>query len=371
MRLSLVINSLTTGGAERVMTILANLWCEAGHSVSIITFSKVQPFYPLNSKVGLHSLDLSTKNRSVALAPIILLELLRKLRAKLISNDPDYVVSFMDQANMLSLLATVGTGIKVIPSERIAPTRGSISEKPWPLSPILIGLRNFIYRRAHKIVVQTNGALEYFRDRGLTSLHVIPNPVSPPPSVLPTPLEMPTPFILGVGRLVSQKRFDLLLRAFASISKENLAWSLVIAGAGPLLESLVALSKDLGISERVRFLGAVKDPHLVLRNASLFVLTSDYEGFPSALSEAMSMGLPVISTDCNFGPSDIVTNGVDGLLVPTGDLTAISDAIRQCLGDQALRNALAKNATTVTSKFSCDRVLSLWGALFDNPSVFK
>ena len=150
--------------------------------------------------------------------------------------------------------------------------------------------------------------------------------------------------IVSVGRLNIPKNFPLLIRAFAKISEKHQDYILKIYGQGGLLESLKKLTRELGVEEKVEFPGYVNDIPKVLQKASLFVLSSHYEGMPNALAEAMSLGLPCISTDCPVGgPRFLINEEENGILVPVDDDDALADAIERVLNNEDLKEKLGKN----------------------------
>jgi glycosyltransferase involved in cell wall biosynthesis len=146
-----------------------------------------------------------------------------------------------------------------------------------------------------------------------------------------------------MGRLHPQKGFDLLLEAFSRIKDQYPDWSLTILGDGPLREQIESLRDELGLKGRVHLPGAVKNPHQVLKQAELFVLSSRREGFSLALLDAMSYGLPVVAFDCRSGPREIIRDGVDGVLVPPEDVGAMAEALGRLMSDESERNRLAFN----------------------------
>jgi GalNAc-alpha-(1->4)-GalNAc-alpha-(1->3)-diNAcBac-PP-undecaprenol alpha-1,4-N-acetyl-D-galactosaminyltransferase len=362
MRLTLVISSLGRGGAERVLSILAGAWTEQGHQVTLLTFDHDEPpAYPLHPSVVLRNLNLTGYSKNLVEGLSRNVTRVRVLRRAIRESRPAIVISFLDMVNVLTVLATRGMNVPVIVSERIDPSLYDIG-RVWNF------LRRSVYPFADALVCQTASALARFqtmtRIRGFT----IPNPVLPPPGIASRPEDQPSTcghVLIAMGRLVPQKGFDLLLKAFARLAPKHPDWNLTILGAGPMLEALKQQSKSLALDSRVHFAGAVADPFPVLRSADLFVFSSRFEGFGMALAEAMACGLPVVSFDCPEGPAVIIRHGVDGLLVPPEDLSALTAALDRLMGDPQERRRLAVRAPEVLERFSPARILGLWTDLFE------
>ena len=168
-----------------------------------------------------------------------------------------------------------------------------------------------------------------------------------------------------MGRLTEQKGFDRLLRAYATIAASHPQWRLRIIGDGPLRNDLEELTRELGISAIVEFTGMVKQPDRLLRHADMFVMASRFEGFPYAALEAMANGLPVVYSDCPSGPREIVRHGIDGMLAPDGDETALASAMEKLMNDSALRAQMARAAVKVLDRFGLARTIDQWETLFD------
>lgn len=170
------------------------------------------------------------------------------------------------------------------------------------------------------------------------------------------------PAVVAMGRLTRQKGFDLLLRA---LPRAQRPFQLCLLGQGPEEASLRALGGALGCADRVEFAGFLENPYPRLLRASVFVLSSRYEGFPNALVEAMALGLPCVATRCPTGPEEIITDGVDGLLVPVEDPDALAAAIDRLLADPALRARLGEAAARRARDFDLPVVVRQFEALFE------
>jgi GalNAc-alpha-(1->4)-GalNAc-alpha-(1->3)-diNAcBac-PP-undecaprenol alpha-1,4-N-acetyl-D-galactosaminyltransferase len=360
MKMTLVISSLNAGGAERVMTTLANAWAAAGDDVSLITFETphYQPFYALSASVKLHNLDLL--NRSVCNPLVKIWKLLRRfwvLRQAFKSEKPDCIISFIDTVNIVTILTTVGLNIPVIISERVDPQYHSIGVfKNF--------LRKITYPFADHIVVQTKQIQHYFPKKLHSRISIVSNPVSEPPGDLSqTTIDFEQKKIIAIGRLEPQKGFDLLLQAFAVLHHEYPEWTLVIWGEGADRIALEALRDCLGLKTHVQFPGLTNNVYQVLSAGSLFVLSSRYEGFPNSLCEAMATGLPVVAFDCGSGPVDIIRHEIDGLLVPAQNINALADAMSQLVQSIELRKQYGNRAKEIVDRFSLKKVLEQWNVV--------
>ena len=169
--------------------------------------------------------------------------------------------------------------------------------------------------------------------------------------------------LIAAGRLAPQKGFDLLLEAFVAVADRHPDWTLDIFGKGPLREPLEQQVIDLGLGGRARLNGPTDRLGERMRDASVFVLSSRYEGFPIVLLEALAAGLAVVSFDCPTGPSDILTDGTDGLLVPPEDVPALAAALDRVMADESLRRRLAAAAPAAVIPYSTQLVGRRWDAL--------
>jgi GalNAc-alpha-(1->4)-GalNAc-alpha-(1->3)-diNAcBac-PP-undecaprenol alpha-1,4-N-acetyl-D-galactosaminyltransferase len=361
----LVIHGLTAGGAERVLTMLANAWAARGDEVTIATLSSAEetPFFPLDPRIRRLALG-ADGNPGAALRALGALgrnvARVRGIRRAIRVTRPDVVMSYMNVTNVLSIAAAAGTGVPVVATEHIDPSQQQ-------LNPLWTTLRRWAYPHAGRLAVLNDRVLEYFPPDIRAKSVVVPNPVIEPaggPAVLRAAADPGPRTIVAMGRMTAQKGFDLLLDAFAQVASRHPAWSLEIWGEGPVRADLIERARALGLDDRVRLPGRTADAYGVLRAADLYVLSSRFEGFPMVLCEAMATGLPVVAFDCRTGPREIVRDGIDGVLVPPGDVAALADALDRLLGDPALRARLASRAPELVERFSLERVLARWDEVF-------
>jgi glycosyltransferase involved in cell wall biosynthesis len=352
--LALVVPGLGPGGAERVVTGLANWWSAVGHKVSVLTLAGPlpPPFYALSPAVDLVPLDLQSTTTSIGAAVAANLSRVARLR-KAILGQHGCVISFIDVTNVLVLLATIGTGIPVVAAERTHPST-------TPAGAVWRRLRKWTYSRAAVVVVQTEAARQDLERSVRCRTAVIPNPVWSSPLIGPSAPRVGTKWVIGVGRLTHAKGFDLLIRAFADVARARPDWGLRLVGDGPDRAELERLAGECGIHSRLEWTGVVQDPATWFRASDVFCLPSRYEGFPNVLCEAMAAGLPAVAADCPSGPREIVTDGVDGLLIPPEDVAALARALATLVDDPTRRQQLGARARAVADRFAPAFVLERW-----------
>lgn len=359
MNITLVISAITGGGAERVMVLLANYWASRGQNVTLMTlYSTDTDFYSVDPDVNRVALGLAGDSRNIFRGIRANLQRIRAMSQAIKASSPDVVISFLDTTNILTLLACWNSSFPVIVSERTDPSQINIG-RFWN------SLRKLAYPRATAVVVQTQAVVNWMNaSMPKANAVVIANPVRAIPGDL-EPWESPVKgkLVASMGRLSSEKGFDMLITAFASVSKEYPDWSLVLMGDGPKKAELESLVNEFGLNDQVYFLGKVKEPYRVLRHVDMYVLSSRREGFPNALLEAMISGLPAVSFDCNSGPADIISHEVDGLLVADRNVEQLAAAMSRLMKDESLRVSLGENAKTVEHRFSMEKIMRSWETL--------
>lgn len=270
---------------------------------------------------------------------------------------PDFVVSFGTTSQTIATILRFFLPFKLVVSERRDP--GSNKTK----SDLL---RYKCYEFADTVVFQTKGAMHYFNEKIKRKSVIIPNPVKQHETLWK---EKPYKLsIINVARMeVVQKRQDLILNAFRRVVNKIPSAELHFCGDGNDLARMKELSKQLGIEESVVFHGLVRDVYSELLKHTIFVLASDYEGMPNALLEAMSIGLPVISTNCRpGGAAELIDNGDNGILVPCNNIDSLSNAMIMLLKDRELRHKISEGAIRKASNYSSLEIEKMWFNIFEN-----
>lgn len=368
-KVAFVINSLAGGGAERVMSTLLRASERETDRVDLILvlLDREPAAYDLPEWVKVEQLD---AGHSLLRSVMQLFLLLRQIR-------PDGILSFLTRANLAATLVGRVLAIPTVISERVNTTSHLGRGIGARLARVLIKL---CYPWARRIIAVSDGVAEdLVTNFGIAqpSISVIPNPVDldaiAAAGRAPSPLSLSEPYVMAMGRLVPNKNFAMLIEAFA---KAGLDEKLLILGEGPERERLASLIARLGIAERVEMPGFCANPYAILSRACWFVLPSNAEGFPNSLVEAMALGVPVISTNCPSGPSEVlaekarssiaggVVHAPHGLLVPMNAVAEMTSAL-QAMADASLRSEYAVRAAQRAADFSVGRARSAyWNILY-------
>ena len=366
LRITCVIGSLQSGGAERSMVRLTEMLTGLGHQVTLLTLAPTAgDHFPVSDEVV-----------RVVAPPQVAQDCrwynwgcwrkkFQALREAIEATRPQLVISYLDTLNIMVLLSMRGSRIPVVVSERTDPRQHFIKAR-WKF------LRKFLYPKADCVVMVARESLDWAKTQWPTWPAVsIPNPVVP---LAPSPGAVrPEWFgehnLIAMGRLGPEKGFDLLLDAFSPLAPEYPGWHLTILGEGPERESLSQKTNRMGISRQVHLPGQVKNPQDFLPFADIYVLSSRYEGFPNALAEAMACGLPAVSFDCESGPSQIIRHEVDGLLVPPQNVAALRQALEKLMGDPLLRNSFGAKAPDILRRYNPQTIAALWRQMIDTLNV--
>lgn len=343
------------GGSERVAVKLSQ-WCtKAGYNVSLVTWSSIDSdFYPIPDGVERIGLEMEAESSSLIGALFSNYKRIRAVKKIIQEHQSNYVLCFGDQCGILGVFASFGTQAKVIFSERKDPT-------DTPLTGIWRRLQQFTYNRAYKAVALSKGAQAALKKEYPTLSTVVIGNASSIDQPVRSSVENTVPYILFVGRLHPQKGVDVLLRALAILNAERLAFNCYIIGDGEQLQDLITLSEELALSSLVHFAGKSSNVKEWYEKADVFVLSSTHEGFPNTLIEAMSVGLPVISSKCGSAVEDIFHDEYPvGLMFPVNDSVALADALRKVITNQELRSQLKKNSYRRSLDYSEEFISGEW-----------
>jgi glycosyltransferase involved in cell wall biosynthesis len=362
-KIVIVVGALTWGGAERVATTMANAWAREGREVWLVATYLGCKVVDYSLHRGVSVVFLSERMRvRPSLRGFAAVRKAFALRSLIRSIAPDAVVSFLTNVNVLAILALTGLGLPLIVSERTDPA-GDV-DLHW----LFRLARGLSYRHADALVVQTSAAAKRWAERlpGVQRIEIIHNPLPRELDVagLKAQQEAGGGLVIAMGRLGREKGFATLLSAFATAFGDDPTWKLDIWGRGPLLAALTRRLAELRLERRAHLRGATTQPWTVLATAQIFVLSSEYEGFPNAMLEAMAVGLPCIAFDCPSGPQELADGGAAAIMVPAGDAQALARTLRKVASDRELRRTLGLRAAAyVRREYSEVKVMADWDRL--------
>ena len=349
------LNSLQQGGAERVVSNLANRFAKEGYEVVIATEWYGTDEFALDQKVRRVHVGLTKEdeNRSRISKMLRRIWYLRRFMKK---EKPDVVVAFTRGVLYRALAAGIGTGIPVVISVRTDPV-GHYDKKADKLRIPLL------FPHAAGCVFQTEGAKAFFAPYLQENSKIILNPLNPKYVGVPEPA-VRTKDIVQSGRLVDFKNQPMLIRDFLKVHEKHPDYTLKIYGPDSkdgtkeILESII---HENYAEDFVKLMGGSNTLEKDLADAALYAFSSDWEGLPNALMEAMALGLPVVSTDCPCGgPKTLIEDGVNGLLVPIMDEKAMTDGILRLIEDRELAERLGREARKISERANEDAVFEQW-----------
>lgn len=349
------IGTLTNGGAERVVSILSGKMAEQGMNVEILTYYDMPVFYQVHPDVKITCVEKETGTKSKGKNFLWV--------RKYFKEHADVLISFLAPFNIFALVCNLGTGTPIIVADRNDPTK-------IPSNTLVRKVRDFLYRFADGIVVQTKKNQSYFSKQVQKKSVVIYNPINlreKSGSALQTAKYKK---IVSVGRLMQQKNQKMLLGAFKNVLEKYPDYQLVIYGEGPMREELEAYAKELGVEKSILLPGNVADVHDRIKGAEIFVLSSDYEGMPNALIEAMCLGLPVISTKVS-GATDLIKDHENGLLTELDNQKELEAAMMELIENPILEEKLAKNATQLNDSLELSKIMNQWIHFIKKTTVEK
>lgn len=338
------ISSLEEGGAQRVVSILSNELVKRDFDVEILEYFNEKDFYDLDSKIKITSVIENTKSTNKKTNT--------KWIKKYFKNSADVIISFLAPFNMMAILANKGNDVPLIVADRNDPRK-------VPSNFIVRKLRDYLYTKADGVVLQTNDNLSYFNKRIQKNSVVIVNPFDIKDKNGIALTASKENVIVNVARLEKQKNQKMLIEAFNELKDELNDYRLEIYGEGNYRKELEALIKTLNLQNKVILKGEQDDILNKIKTAKLFVLSSNYEGMPNSLIEAMCIGLPVISTRVS-GSNELIENENNGLLIDINNKEQLKNTIKKILNDSNYSNNLANNATKICEIVDSNVVVDKW-----------
>ncbi|MBP1841702.1 glycosyltransferase family 4 protein [Formosa algae] len=348
MRIHFIISRLKGGGAERVLTLLATAFAKkTEYDISIITLNDCEDFYTIPDSIERISMDYGRITNHTVKSIVNLSSFYSKK-----ANRPDLIISFITLTNFITIIVAKLFGIKIIVEEHNSYLRAMQSRKQ-----LTEFTRKHLYKRADLLTVLTSFDVSYYEQYNVNVM-VMPNPCSFLP--LTSQITAREKTILAVGNLdrYNHKGFDNLIEFIAPILKSNPEWTLKIAGTGDQgLTLLTKLVEQYHIADQVVFTGFVSNISELMQTSSIFVLSSRFEGLPMVLLEAMSQGMASIAYNCKTGPSDIITNNVNGLLIEDQNIEEMQTHLQRLIDNPSLRQSLAEEAIKSLETYHIDTII--------------
>ncbi len=317
----IAISSLSGGGAERVVSVWAGQLADCGYDVSVLVITRSEDEYPLSNKVKLYSEGFTREENHTK----SYFSRLKKIRGIVKEVDPDYIVSFLFNARIWMMLASFGLRVKRIDTIRVSPW---VIQESYSYFHQLISSLSF--STANKIIIQASDQKPWFSKRNQKKCVLIPNPISDIyKESYREEISNSVVNFIAAGRIDPQKNYPMMIDAFAKAVEMHPNIRLQIFGNGDVgyTQMLQDRIKSLGMNNNIFLMGRSSCMHEEYRKNDAFLMTSDYEGLPNALMEAMASRLICISTDCKTGPRDLINEGVSGYMVPVGDSKALTEVI--------------------------------------------
>jgi GalNAc-alpha-(1->4)-GalNAc-alpha-(1->3)-diNAcBac-PP-undecaprenol alpha-1,4-N-acetyl-D-galactosaminyltransferase len=329
MKICLIISTLSSGGAERNASLLANFFSKK-NLVSIVTFQKKESnYYNLSKKIKLFNLDLLSSSNNIFFKILNFIKRLYALNQKLKKIKPDVVISFLETMNITVLISTLFIkNIKI----RIISDRNNPEKSERPL--LLLILKFIFYQFCNYLVLQTNSIKKNYKFINKSKIKIIQNTISEQ-IVFKKRYKIKSKIrFISVGRLENQKGYDILLRALASLKKKKLNFVCDIYGVGSQYYYIKNLILILKLKNNVFLKGTKKNILKLYHNYDFYILSSRYEGFPNSLLEAMNSGIVSISSDCDYGPAEIIKNNKNGIIFQKDNFNDLSNKILELLNDK-------------------------------------
>jgi glycosyltransferase involved in cell wall biosynthesis len=339
MKICLSISTLSSGGAERNACLLANLLSKT-HNVSIITFQdkKKKSFYNLSSDIEVKNLDLLKNNKNKFFKFINFIKRIYVINRYLKKKKPEVIISFLETMNITILLSSFfikGINVKII-SDRNNPLK---SEKPL----LILILKIIFYRFSNYLVLQTQGIKKNYNFFDKSKIKIIKNLISDNIKTSKKKKLNKKIKIISVGRLEEQKGYDILIKSLSLLKKKNINFRCDIYGVGSKKNEIINMVQSNDLSKNVFLRGVTSNILNLYHKYDIYVLSSRYEGYPNTLLEALSAKILCITSDCDYGPKDIINNNYNGLIFKNNDEKNLFDKLFEVINNKNKYYSIVKN----------------------------
>lgn len=361
-----LVPKMNRSGVPKIISWLSAKLVQDGNQVSILAFFSKQCEQELNEGVVFKSLNISQSSNFLVRNTLQMATIIKKINTEIESYKPNLVITFLDSVGFLFILYTKlrlrKVGFKILCSER---------SDPYYYKKGQSFIRSTCISFSDCIVFQTNEASNYYCKKIRNKSVVIPNPVIVNDDITDRYIRLTVPFcqrkdvVVSVGRFtMRQKRQDILLKAFQNVCQSYPDIRLIIYGDGRDRSLIEGMIEELGISDKVVLAGIVNNIEEKIFDAKMFVLSSDYEGIPNSLIEAMVIGVPCVSTDCSPGGARLlIENGENGYLVERENYIQMAEKMKNLIENENISNQFSINSRKIADKFSEDKIFAMWKQL--------
>lgn len=358
MHVAMLIGALTKGGSERVLVNLTQYLLEKGHQVTLVTQYKKENEYPLPDGANRILSDITADEMGNNRIDNFYRRFC-KLKSIWRSEKPDVILSFIGKNNIMALLTTRRFHIPVLVSVRGDPMQEYYTS--W-----MRLMARTLFKKASRVILQTNQAMDFFPEKIKRKAVILKNPVN-------TAFFKPyyqgerEKKIVAVGRVDENKNHMLLIQAFANIAMQFPEYSLYIYGDGESREKLIQWVLEHELSHRIHLPGSVDHIEDMIDKASVYVLSSNTEGVPNTLIEAMLLGLPVIATDCPCGgPAELISQGINGILTPVNNLDKMTENLQKLLNNLQYAVEMGEEASKIQELYRPEIIYQSWEKCLQN-----
>lgn len=355
--IAMFISSLNKGGSERVLVNLAEFFYSRGYRVTIVTQYQTENEYEISD--GIRRVYSEITDEEIGKGRISnFMKRFQKLRGIWKKEKPDLILSFIGKNNMMAILTSRFLHIPTVIS-----VRGEPKEEYY--SSLLRLAARILFPMADGIVLQTTDSKAFFSKSVQKKAVILPNSLNPS-FIREVYQGERDKQIVAVGRVDANKNHRMIIKAFAALAEQYPEYELVIYGEGDLRQELLQEVKEIGLQDRIQLPGSISDVAGAIHKASVFVLSSNSEGMPNTLIEAMALGIPSIATNCPCGgPKDLITDGENGILTEVDNWEQLKDNLQKILSSKEFAEKLSKNASKIQDKLKPDLINQKWEAYFD------